>query len=119
MRALERVIGIEIPQTKLTEVSEILGLPIDSATMKSKALALQRFDRGQRVGSIHMEEFAKVFGLYLRDKYHHRSYANIAAVIRAEAREENTYEFFRRFGTVRRNFPLGCESNVKTGNRYR
>jgi serine/threonine-protein kinase HipA len=87
--------------------------------MDSKALAVQRFDRGQGVGSIHMEDFAQVFGLYPRDKYHHRSYANIASVIRAGAGEENTYESFRRFGTVRRNCSLGCESIVKTCNRYR
>ena len=43
-----------------------------------------------------MEDFAQVFGLYPEDKYHHRSYANIAAVLWAETGEAGTYEFFRR-----------------------
>jgi serine/threonine-protein kinase HipA len=43
-----------------------------------------------------MEDFAQVFGLYPQDKYHHRSYANIASVLRAETSEAGTYEFFRR-----------------------
>jgi len=43
-----------------------------------------------------MEDFARMFGLYLEDKYHHRSYANIAAVLWTETGEAGTYEFFRR-----------------------
>jgi serine/threonine-protein kinase HipA len=43
-----------------------------------------------------MEDFAQVFGLYPRDKYHHRSYANIASVLWAETGEAGTFEFFRR-----------------------
>jgi serine/threonine-protein kinase HipA len=43
-----------------------------------------------------MEDFTQVFGLYPQDKYHHRSYANIAAVLWAETGEAGTYEFFRR-----------------------
>jgi serine/threonine-protein kinase HipA len=37
-----------------------------------------------------------VFGFYPQDKYHHRSYANIAALLWAETGEAGTYEFFRR-----------------------
>jgi serine/threonine-protein kinase HipA len=43
-----------------------------------------------------MEDFAQVFGLFPQDKYDHRSYANIAAVLWAETGETGTYEFFRR-----------------------
>lgn len=45
---------------------------------------------------IHMEDFAQVFGLFPDDKYERRSYANIAAVVRAEAGEEATDAFVRR-----------------------
>ena len=43
-----------------------------------------------------MEDFAQVFGLYPDDKYRHRSYANIAAVLWPETGEAGTYEFLRR-----------------------
>jgi serine/threonine-protein kinase HipA len=96
MMALARAVGIEVPQTKLIEVSEIRGLPADAGAMEGKALAVQRFDRSDKGESIHMEDFAQVFGLYPADKYHHRSYANVASVLRAETGEAGTDEFFRR-----------------------
>ena len=64
--------------------------------MEGKALAVQRFDRGPGGETIHMEDFAQVFGLFPDDKYGHRSYANIAAVLWAETGEAGTYEFLRR-----------------------
>jgi serine/threonine-protein kinase HipA len=96
MMALARAVGIEVPQTKLIDISAIRGLPADAGAMESKALAVKRFDRGDKGETIHMEDFAQVFGLYPQDKYHHRSYANIASVLRAETGETGTYEFFRR-----------------------
>src|SRR5579863_9069723 len=96
MLALARAVGIEVPQTSLIDVSEIRGLPADAGAMEGKALVIQRFDRSDKGESIHMEDFAQVFGLYPGDKYHHRSYANVASVLRAETGEAGTYEFFRR-----------------------
>lgn len=96
MLALARVVGIEVPRTELIDIREIHGLPADAGAMEGNALAVQRFDRGATGETIHMEDFAQVFGLYPQDKYHHRSYANIAAVLRAETGEAGTYEFFRR-----------------------
>jgi serine/threonine-protein kinase HipA len=96
MLALARVVGIEVPETKLIDIGEIRGLPADATTMRGKALAIRRFDRGPNGEAIHMEDFAQVFGLYPRDKYHHRSYANIASVLWAETGESGTFEFFRR-----------------------
>jgi len=96
MLALARAVGIEVPRTELIDVSEIHGLPADAGAMEGKALAIQRFDRGTAGEGIHMEDFAQVFGLYPQDKYHHRSYANIAAVLWAETGEVGAYEFFRR-----------------------
>ena len=43
-----------------------------------------------------MEDFAQVFGLYPDDKYKGRNYANIAAVLAAEAGEAAVHEFMRR-----------------------
>ena len=81
---------------RLIDVAAISGLPQDAGAMKGQALAVQRFDRGPGGESVHMEDFAQVFGLYPDDKYRERSYANIAAVLWAETGEAGTYEFLRR-----------------------
>jgi serine/threonine-protein kinase HipA len=96
MMALARAVGIQVPRTELIDIREIRGLPDDAVTMEGKALAVQRFDRGAAGEHIHMEDFAQVFGLYPDDKYRHRSYANIAAVLWPETGEAGTYEFLRR-----------------------
>jgi serine/threonine-protein kinase HipA len=96
MMALARAVGIAVPRTELVDIRDIRGLPADAGAMEGKALAVQRFDRGVGGETIHMEDFAQVFGLYPDDKYRHRSYANIAAVLWAETGEPGTYEFFRR-----------------------
>jgi serine/threonine-protein kinase HipA len=96
MMALARAVGIEVPRIELIDIGKIHGLPSDVDAVEGKALAVQRFDRSGRGEKIHMEDFAQVFGLYPEDKYRRRSYANIAAVLWAEAGEASTYEFLRR-----------------------
>jgi serine/threonine-protein kinase HipA len=96
MMALARTVGIEVPRTELIDILAIRGLPEDAGNMEGKALAVQRFDRDAGGQTIHMEDFAQVFGLYPEDKYRHRSCANIAAVLWAETGEAGTYEFLRR-----------------------
>lgn len=95
MLELARAVGITVPEIRLVPVKKIRGLPEDMVRMEGNALVVRRFDRdGQK--HIHMEDFAQVFGLFPEDKYGHRSYANIAAVLRAEAGEESTDELVRR-----------------------
>ena len=96
MLELARKIGIQVPAIRLVPVAEIAGLPPDAARLAGQALAVERFDRGAGGLRIHMEDFAQVFGLYPDDKYGHRSYANIAAVLWAETGDAGTYEFLRR-----------------------
>ena len=96
MMALARAVGIEVPRTELIDIRDIHGLPADAGAMQGEALAVRRFDRGPNGEPIHMEDFAQVFGIYPDDKYRHRSYANIAAVLWAETGEAGTYEFFQR-----------------------
>jgi serine/threonine-protein kinase HipA len=64
--------------------------------LKGKALVVQRFDRADGGGRIHMEDFAQVFGMFPNNKYEGHSYANIASVLWAETGDEGTYEFVRR-----------------------
>ncbi len=96
MMSLAREIGIVVPPIHLVNVSDIRGLPADAGIMEGKALAVRRFDRSTRAESIHMEDFAQVFGVYPEEKYHQHSYANIASVLWAETGEAGTYEFLRR-----------------------
>jgi serine/threonine-protein kinase HipA len=96
MMELARAAGIAVPQTQLVPVKAVHGLPVEAAGLKGEALVVQRFDRAPDGKRIHMEDFAQVFGLFPDDKYGHRSYANIAAVLRAETGEEGAYEFVRR-----------------------
>jgi serine/threonine-protein kinase HipA len=96
MLELARRAGIVVPDNRLVEVSEIKGLPEEARAPGSKALAVQRFDRVAGGAPIHMEDFAQVFGQYPNDKYHFRSYANIASVLWAEAGEDAVAEFVRR-----------------------
>ncbi len=96
MLELARAIGIQVPPIRLVPVDAIQGLPPDAARMEGQALAVERFDRAAGHRRIHMEDFAQVFGLFPDDRYRHRSYANIAAVLWAESGDLATYEFVRR-----------------------
>jgi serine/threonine-protein kinase HipA len=96
MLELARAIGITVPENRLVKIKEIEGFPQDTGRMEGRALAVQRFDRAPGGERIHMEDFAQVFGLFPVDKYHRKSYANIASVLWAEAGQDDTYEFVRR-----------------------
>jgi len=96
MLELARAIGIQVPSIRLVPVAAIQGLPPDAAHMAGQALAVERFDRAAGHRRIHMEDLAQVFGLFPDDRYRHRSYANIAAVLWAESGDVATYEFVRR-----------------------
>ena len=96
MLELARNVGIEVPRIRLVALSEIQGIPAGVGALTGSALAIERFDRAASGARIHMEDFAQVFGVWPEDKYRHRSYANIAAVLWAEAGEESTFEFVRR-----------------------
>jgi serine/threonine-protein kinase HipA len=96
MMTLARHAGMDIPEVRLIPLDEIAGLPKDIVKLQGKALAVKRFDRTDDGGSIHVEDFAQVFGVYPDRKYSHASYKNIAEVIWAEVGEEGVKEFVRR-----------------------
>lgn len=96
MLELARAIGIPVPAARLVPVAGIGALPADLARIPGQALAVQRFDRSEDGRRIHLEDFAQVFGQLPEDKYKSRSYAGIAAVIRAETAGDSTTDFLRR-----------------------
>ena len=96
MMELARRVGIDVPEIRLLPLEEIAGLPEDVNRAGGHALAIRRFDRKADGGRVHMEDFAQVFAIYPDDKYKGRNYANIAAVLAAEAGEAAVHEFMRR-----------------------
>jgi serine/threonine-protein kinase HipA len=77
-------------------MSDIKGLPEEARAPGGKALAVRRFDRLPGGESVHMEDFAQVFGQFPDNKYKFHSYANIASVLWAEAGDDAVWEFIRR-----------------------
>jgi serine/threonine-protein kinase HipA len=93
---LARRVGISVPETTLTPISQIDGLPDGVDTVGGHAYVIKRFDRTASGERVHTEDFAQVFGVYPERKYERASYRNIAEVIRIETGETGIVEFIRR-----------------------
>lgn len=96
MMTLARHVGIDMPDVELHRLDDISGLPKGIGSLKGDALAVKRFDRERDGQTIHVEDFAQVFGVYPDDKYKKASYKNIAEVIWREVGEVGIQEFVRR-----------------------
>ncbi|MES2198816.1 MAG: HipA domain-containing protein [Chlamydiota bacterium] len=97
MMELARKVGIDVPETKLLPIAELEGLPQEFSHLGKYVFAIKRFDRAEHGRSIHIEDFAQVFGVYPEKKYKNASYRNIADVIRSEIGEPGIIEFIKRF----------------------
>ena len=96
MMTLARLVGIDVPATKLVEAAEIENLPEEVGAPGQTALAIERFDRLSNGTSVHTEDFAQVFDLFPDNKYEKASYVNIASVIAKESGDDDVREFIRR-----------------------
>jgi serine/threonine-protein kinase HipA len=96
MLELARRVGIAVPENRLVPMSDIKGLPEEARAPGGQVLAVRRFDRLPGGESVHMEDFAQVFGQFPDNKYKFHSYANIASVLWAEAGDDAVWEFVRR-----------------------
>lgn len=96
MMTLARMVGINVPEFRLVDVTDVEGLPEGMAGMEKTAYAIKRFDRPQGSAAVHAEDFAQVFDVYPEDKYKRASYRNILTVVAAEAGEADAREFIRR-----------------------
>jgi serine/threonine-protein kinase HipA len=85
MLGLAEALGIETPQRKLLDISEIQGLPDGPSRLKGKALAVRRYDRAAGGRRIHQEDLNQVFVQYPRDKYKKRNFSNLTAVVADQA----------------------------------
>jgi len=96
MMTLARLAGIDVPAVKLVDIDAIRNLPGGIESLKGQSLAIERFDRLAGGSTVHIEDFAQIFGVYPNDKYKKASYMNIASVIAAEGGERDVAEFIRR-----------------------
>lgn len=96
MMTLARLVGIDVPPVRLINLDEIRNLPEGIGALEGQALAIERFDRLPDGESVHIEDFAQVFGVYPDRKYKVGNARNIATVIGAEAQETDIAEFIRR-----------------------
>lgn len=95
MMNMARKIGIDVPEIRLIALREIDGLPDDIEKIGDTAFAIKRFDRSD-AGSVHIEDFAQIFGVSPDKKYDTASYRNILAVIANAADLDSATEFIRR-----------------------
>jgi len=96
MMTLARLVGIDVPPVRLIDLDEIRNLPEGIGALEGQALAIERFDRLPDGESVHIEDFAQVFGVYPDRKYKIGNARSIATVIGAEAQETDIAEFIRR-----------------------
>ncbi len=96
MMSLARMIGINVPETRLVSLSDIIGLPEDIDGLEGPALAVRRFDRASDGAPFHIEDFAQVFSVFPEVKYKKASCRNIAGVLALESGDEDAAEFIRR-----------------------
>jgi serine/threonine-protein kinase HipA len=95
MMTMARMIGMDIPETRLVPLTDIEGLPSGIERIEEDAFAIRRFDRLAE-GRVHIEDFAQVFGVYPEEKYGRASYISIAKVLWIETGEAGIAEFIRR-----------------------
>lgn len=98
MMQLAKKIGMEVPDIKLIENSEIKNLPEQfyAKNKHEKIFAIRRFDRSEKNIRIHTEDFAQVYGVYPARKYERVSYNNIANLVYRLIGSDALGEFVRR-----------------------
>ncbi|WP_367298510.1 type II toxin-antitoxin system HipA family toxin [Hafnia alvei] len=77
---LAKAIGVEIPEIKLVELSQLDHLPKINLPDERYAYAIRRFDRSD-AGRIHTEDFAQILNVYPHEKYGRYNYDIMAALL--------------------------------------
>ena len=100
MMELARMLGMDVPETRLLPVDQIANIPegigkFGHSFKNAPAFVIKRFDRAEGQ-AVHIEDFAQVFGVYPQDKYKKASMRDIAQVIGIEGQDQDIAEFTRR-----------------------
>lgn len=96
MMTLASMVGMNVPAIDLVEIGSIKNLPNGIEQYGSQAFIIERFDRLDQGGRVHIEDFAQVFDVYAEDKYNKASMRNIVQVIAAEGNDHDLVEFVQR-----------------------
>lgn len=96
MMRLARDVGIDVPENRLIDPDQIMGLPEGIEALREPGFAIERFDRFSDGGRVHIEDFAQVFGVYPEYKYKNATYRAIARVLWIETGAAGVAEFIRR-----------------------
>ena len=90
------MIGMNVPTIDLVDIASIENIPEGIDKIGDKAFVIKRFDRLDDGTSVHIEDFAQIYGVYAEDKYKNASMRNIAQVLAAEGNDADIIEFIRR-----------------------
>ncbi|UOA20487.1 Serine/threonine-protein kinase toxin HipA (plasmid) [Sulfitobacter indolifex] len=96
MMKLASLIGMNVPAIDLVSTNAIKNLPEGIDKIGDHAFVIERFDRLSDGSSVHIEDFAQVYGLYPEDKYGNGTFRNIAQVIAVEGNDADIIEYIRR-----------------------
>lgn len=96
MMRLADLIGMNVPTIDLVDIAAIRNIPDGIEKIGDKAFVIRRFDRLVDGASVHIEDFAQIYGVYAKDKYKNASMRNIAQVLAAEGDDADIIEFIRR-----------------------
>ena len=77
---LASLVGVDIPEIKLVDMSQLDNLPQINLPDEAFAFAIKRFDR-QESNRVHMEDFAQVLVKYPHEKYNSANYEQIGRVL--------------------------------------
>jgi len=77
---LASLVGVDIPEIKLVELSKLDNLPPINLPNEKLAFAIKRFDRDGNK-RVHMEDFAQVLVKYPHDKYNTANYEQIGRIL--------------------------------------
>lgn len=94
---LASLVGVNIPQIKLVELSKLDNLPQINLPDEKLAFAIKRFDRDNDT-RIHMEDFAQVLVKYPHEKYNSANYEQIGRILYEYSGDglADTQQFARR-----------------------
>ncbi|MEV6864617.1 HipA domain-containing protein [Streptosporangium subroseum] len=93
-----KLIGIEVPDTRLLKGEDLIGLPEGLIYPEENAFAVRRFDRLAE-GRVHQEDFAQIREVAVASKHDRATYTGLAKFINAVC-PQDVEEYLRRLPMI-------------------